>query len=271
MRPQLAMAAIFFLVIGSALSLLRPRGQRAGLPVSVTEHGSPTPDTAEVAAAAAAAAATASPAAAEANAESDVPAASAAFARGRGPAGDAITEKGGGSDGKGGDAARAALADARALRDRGGCPAAVGKLDAVAVAFPGTQAASDAMWDEAACYKQMGDTARAQQLYVALRSTGYRERANEQLATESKANVQGNAVAGRAVATPTVVAAAPAAAPPPAAAKPADPGGKADADAEAHNAGPAAARPAPRSAAGAPSPRAPAAPAKKVDPSNVGF
>src|SRR5262249_60072997 len=57
MRPQLAMAALFFLVIGSSLLLLRARPGTLG-PAYVTEPGSPAPDT-EVAATAAPPAATA--------------------------------------------------------------------------------------------------------------------------------------------------------------------------------------------------------------------
>src|SRR5580698_8357866 len=49
MRPQLAMAALFFLVIGSSLLLLRARPGTLG-PVSVTERGSPAPEPADVAA-----------------------------------------------------------------------------------------------------------------------------------------------------------------------------------------------------------------------------
>src|SRR5688572_1503761 len=42
MRPQLAMAALFFLVIGSSLILLRAKpGSVATAPVSITERGAP--------------------------------------------------------------------------------------------------------------------------------------------------------------------------------------------------------------------------------------
>src|SRR3954469_12959475 len=54
MRPQLAMAALFFLVIGSSLLLLRARPGTIGAPVRVTEHGAPTPEPPEAVAAAAA-------------------------------------------------------------------------------------------------------------------------------------------------------------------------------------------------------------------------
>ena len=112
------------------------------------------------------------------------------------------------------------------MRDASGCAAAVGRLDAVAVRFAGTQAAADAMWNEAACYKQMGNKDRAQQLWLALRSTGYRDRAQEELvAGDANLNNVGQ-VAGR------TVAAAPAPAPPPLAAKPT---AAAEASAAAHS------------------------------------
>src|SRR5262249_39208258 len=45
MRPQLAMAALFVLVIGSSLLLLRAKPGTAGLsPVRVTERGVPAPE-----------------------------------------------------------------------------------------------------------------------------------------------------------------------------------------------------------------------------------
>jgi len=261
MRPQLAMAAIFCLVIGSSLALLRARPGTVG-PVSVTEHGSPSPEPAEVAAAAPAA----PPAggvvggargAAATAAAADAPAASAP----EGVAGKAIATKGG-------DDARAALADARAVRDGSGCPAAVAKLDAVAVAFSGSQPAADAMWDEASCYKQMGEAQKAQQLFLALRSTGYRERAEQQLASsETNSNVQNRIAASPAAAAP----------PPPApvAAKAAARRAlMADdaAPAAAAGATPENAKAAKRPAAGATNPRAPAAPAPRAaSPSAAGF
>jgi hypothetical protein len=207
MRPQLAMAALFFLVIGSSLLLLRARPGTLG-PVSVTERGSPAPEPAEVAAGPHAAAA-APPAAMPTSA----PAATAVAGdfradregEKRGASADAPAAS---SKSAGGDEARAALADARAARDSTGCAAAVAKLDAVAVTFRGTQAASDAMWDEASCYKQMGEAQKAQEIYLALRSTGYRERAEAQLAAaESNSNVQNRSAAGP---LPAGVTAAPA-------------------------------------------------------------
>jgi hypothetical protein len=267
MRPQLAMAALFFLVLGSSVLVLRAKPGTVS-PLSVSEHGAPTPDREVAAAAPAAPAATASPAVAGGAPVEAVAAASAAGPRARAgdeaPADKALA-KGSADD------ARAALAAARAARDGAGCASAVAKLDAVAVTYAGTQAAADAMWDEATCLKEMGQTTRAQQIYLALRSTGYRDRAEQQLAADgaSNANVQNNAVAARA----------PAAAPPPAAALPsadatAAPSAVAEAARAQRAAGAAGAKAAaaPRPAPyGATNPRAPAAPAKRAIDSNAGF
>ena len=253
MRPQLAMAALFFLVIGSSLLLLRP--------VHVTESGAPAAAAAPApapTAAAAMAAATAAPAE-RAAAEPAIPGAYASAAP-RKDDGLAPKDKLGKNEQEGGDG-RAALTEARALRDGSGCGAAVAKLDEVAVRFSGTQAASDAMWDEATCYKQMGDRSRAQQIYLSLRSTGYRDRAQQELAAEDNNNV-GNAFQNQGGGT-RVGAATPAApaAPRAAMAAEADAEGKA-AETGRAGAGPGNAKAAKSPAAAAPNPKAPAAPAR---------
>lgn len=257
MRPQLAMAALFCLVIGSSLLLLRARPGTLG-PVRVTENGSPaaeavaeapTPAVAQAAPTATAAvpmevaAATASPHAEGAKGEGK--------ANADGPLDEAAKAKDSGAD------ARAALAEAIAQRDASGCAAAVGKLDAVAVRFAGTQAASDAMWAQASCYKQMGDRAKAQQLFLALRSTGYRDRAQAEL-SDANANMNNaqNQVAARA---------APRAAAPPSAAPAAPADAVADAERNRGGAGvPAGAKAAKR-------PAAPAAPKSKARPAPARF
>jgi hypothetical protein len=268
MRPQLAMAAVFVLVIGSSLLLLRAPPGSVQNAKRVTERGSPAAEPVELAPAATAAAAAQATAMASAPAEAVGGALAqneerSATRRAQGEA-DQDKAKPEGSAGE----ARTALAEARAAREASGCSGAVSKFDAVAVRFAGTQAAADAMWDEANCFKQMGDAARSQQLYMALRSTGYRDRAEAQLA---EANANANNMqnqAGRSA--PAAVAAAPAAAPPasppattaapPAALASAAPNEVAAKD-RAAGAGPAP-RAAPRPAAGAPNPRAPAAPAR---------
>jgi hypothetical protein len=257
MRPQLAMAAIFCLVIGSSLALLRARPGSLS-PVSVTEHGAPAPEPVEVAAAAhplPPADTPVPPPVAAAPAAAEAP----AFGGDPGVIGGVSGKSKGGADD-----ARAALAEARALRDSSGCAAAVPKLDAIAVTFSGTQPAADAMWDEATCYKQMGEAQKAQQLYLALRSTGYRDRAEQQLAS-SEAN---SAMQNQIAASPAAAAPPP---PAPVAARAASKAAKA-----ANNAfdAPAASSPnaAMRPAAGAPNPRAPAAPSPRAaSPKAAGF
>jgi hypothetical protein len=255
MRPQLAMAALFFLVIGSSLLLLRaPRGAIG--PVSVTERGAPMAERAAAPPPAAMAAATAAPAAAPDPAVAQRALADDAPAD-RSPAGKTKAGEPRKPSDEGGDDARAALADARATRDTAGCSAAVGKLDAVAVRFSGTQAAADAMWDEAACYKQMGDTQRAQQIYLSLRSTGYHDRAEQELAAIEANNPMSNVQSRVAGAAPRAAAPAPpAAGPQPAATAQAEVADRGGANA------PPAAKAMKKPAAGAPNPKMPAAPSK---------
>jgi hypothetical protein len=264
MRPQFAMAALFFLVIGSSLLLLRARPGTLG-PVAVSENGAPAPEAAAApqAAQAAASAAPAATAAPVTVALADEAAAGDRGAVERKAKGDEIGRpsdpqaKDKEAEGGGGDA-RAALAAALALRQTSGCSAAVAKLDEVAVRFAGTQSAAEAMWHEATCYKELGDRNRAQQLFLALRSTGYKERAQAELdeanASANVANAQQQIGGGRAggAARPAAPAAAPAS--PKRAAAKAD---RSYADGDEKNRGPGQAgppaqnaRPSPKAAAG---------------------
>ncbi|MEO7331081.1 MAG: zf-HC2 domain-containing protein [Minicystis sp.] len=230
MRPQLAMAALFFLVIGSSLLLLRGKPGSMGVAVRVSEKGAPAPEQAG----AMPPSATASPdpqayavapilaaPTAVAAAGAERPLEQQQIAEGRGQGDDrakadmekAPADKAASADK---DAARTALADARSVRDTSGCAAAVSKYDEVGVRFPGTGAAADAMWDAASCYKSMGDTAKARELYLALQSGSYKERAAQELASLDAAlgngNMAQNQVAARAPAPKPI--APPAAAPP---------------------------------------------------------
>lgn len=242
MRPQLAMAALFFLVIGSSLLLLRAKpGQRATA-MRVTEHGAPAADDGPAAAAAptAVAQATALPASPADNAGAEAPAEASRGralakagdgeeqAESRREAKDAELEKAK-QKGDGADPAHEALADARATRDQSGCAAAVAKLDQVGAKFQGTSAAADAMWEAAACYKSMGDTAKAHQLWLALKgSDGYKDRAQGELAAESAAalNNSNQSPGQQAVAAAPVARAAPPAPPPTTTAAPSASDGK---------------------------------------------
>jgi hypothetical protein len=244
MRPQLAMAALFFLVIGSSMLLLRARpGSMAVAPVRVTERGTPAADPVAQAGAAPAPAAPAATAVAAADVDKEKDGLLGGASGAKGDAKERARADEG--DGQGADPARQALKDARGVRDQSGCSAAVKAFDAVGAKFPGTSAAADAMWDEAACYKSMGDGARARELWAALRQTSYGGRAEQELLAENNSNQLGNQSPAR------VASKAPAAtAPPPVAAADAKPGEvaaapTAAASARATSAGKAQAAPAP--------------------------
>jgi hypothetical protein len=238
MRPQLAMAALFFLVIGSSLLLLRAKPGTVGAPVRVTENGIPAPEQAEAPATvplaapppvAAAPSIAAAPTAAPASADEAAADGQLALAEARGReevSKDAAKEAKGAkekdreaskSDKADRESAQLALSDARSVRDTSGCAAAVSKFDEVGTRFPGTGSAADAMWDAAACHKSMGELDKARQLYLALKSIdSYRERAEQELTTESNVGSAQNQMAARA---PKAAARPAAASAPPAAAK----------------------------------------------------
>jgi hypothetical protein len=222
MRPQLAMAALFFLVIGSSLLLLRAKpGTNGFAPVRVTERGAPAIEAESPAAAAAAVAPSpAAFAAAPTATINDVQQAAEGATLAREKSADT---------GKPADkeAAKLALADARTVRDSAGCAAAVSKYDEIGARFPGSGAAADAMWEAASCYRSMGDAGKARELYLALESVGsYHDRAAQQLAADGDTTGLNNAqnqvatrsAAGAAGGKMPMAAPAPAAAPPVAAA-----------------------------------------------------
>jgi hypothetical protein len=235
MRPQLAMAALLLLVIGSSLVFLRARpGDRDS--VLVTEHGVPesdsdsvtivpmSPDREAPAAHGAALAASAE------NRDKSPPSASAQAAAGE-PEDrqsayesamvlfrdrrydearqqfEAVAAKGGS------EAAEAALYAAQSEKNSNGCSAAAGLFDQVPGRFPGTRAGYEATWQAAECYETLGESENARRSYQALLDDPtYAERAKAALAQLDRA--EGNvAVAARK-------AAAKAEAPPPAAAAP---------------------------------------------------
>ncbi|MGK3991713.1 zf-HC2 domain-containing protein [Sorangium sp. So ce1024] len=171
MRPQLAMAALFVLVIGSSLLLLRPKTGVA--PVRVTEWGQPAFDQHEAPSVAAPAAAEEGDGRRPAEAKASEPPRAAEAAKEKSARAAVAPE----------DSASAALRDAQTLQRKSGCAAAVGKLDEIGVRHPGTPAAHAAMWEAARCYQAAGDTERARELLLALRSTkGYGDRAEQMLA-----------------------------------------------------------------------------------------
>ncbi len=225
MRPQLAMAALFFLVIGSSLLLLRAKpGTNGFAPVRVTERGAPAIESESPAATAAAAAPPAAFAAAPAPSINDAP---QAVAEGATLAKEKAADTAKPADR---EAARLALTDARTVRDSAGCAAAVSKYDEIGARFPGSGAAADAMWDAASCYRSMGDAGKARELYLALESVGsYHDRAAQQLAADGDSSGLNNAqnqVAARSAAG-AAGGKMPAAAPAPAAPPPVDAAAKA--------------------------------------------
>ncbi|CAN96112.1 MULTISPECIES: zf-HC2 domain-containing protein [Sorangium] len=207
MRPQLAMAALFVLVIGSSLLLLRPKTGVA--PVRVTEWGQPAsldqheaPRTAAPAPAAVVMQEGDGRRSAEAKAN-DAPRAEAAKEKSARASASASPD----------DGASAALHEAQALQRKSGCAAAVGKLDEVGAQYPGTPSAHAAMWEAARCYQASGDTAKARELLLALRSAkGYGDRAEQQLA-DLEANAAGAQAQNSAPAAAAPAAAARRAAP----------------------------------------------------------
>jgi hypothetical protein len=209
MRPQLSMAALLLLMIGSSLLVLRshPSDRDQG---RVKESGVPEIEGEAPAGVAgpghpqAAASAFASPPARDERAF-NAPARAAAPAPE--PAGvkskrSAALEA---SDG----AASVALSAAQALRQSSGCAAAAPRFEEVASRFPGSSVSHDATWQAAECYRELGLRDRAERGYRELAQTpGYEERAQVALGALAPETV---AVArGRAAAKPAAAAAPPA-------------------------------------------------------------
>src|SRR5262249_54127532 len=94
------------------------------------------------------------------------------------------------------------------------------KFDEVGARFPATAVAADAMWEEASCYKSMGQAAKARELLLALKANAaYRDRVEQELAGDNNNPVQNQMAArGRAYAPPPPPPPARAAPPPPQAA-----------------------------------------------------
>lgn len=184
MRPQVAMAVLLMMMVGSSLLLLRARPAGPGA-VKITQEGAPHSDEAAPPppAAARAAAAPSAEAPTEA-AREDAAYASAMddYRAKRWPAavrGFDIVASGGGAN-----SGLAALYAARATRFASGCGAAIERFDAVASRYVGTPVAVEAMWDSAICYRELGNVDHARQLFTAMRRhASYAERAERELST----------------------------------------------------------------------------------------
>jgi len=273
MRPQLAMAALLLLAIGSGLVFFRQRPNDRDT-VSVTERGvaesdpeqisvlprldseapasptprpslaaAPSPLAKELASAtrngmAVAPAATAAPAEARDGEDSVYQAALAAYHAGRYREArqqfESVVAQGGG------DAARAAYYAALSAKAGEGCGSAATLFDQVSQHYPGTGAGYDATWEAAGCYSTLGDTERARRSYQALLDeASYGARATAALAQLDRADGPTPASAPVPVAARKSAASAPAAAAP---AKPAAAAGgavKAEPEPSKSKAGPA--------------------------------
>lgn len=175
MRPQLAMAALFMLVVGSSMLLLRARPGTVGAPVQVTERGEPSPAAPPAAQEAPAKGRSArtlesesgkaesdgkAAAADRSNADKDrfaapveepgapAPAAATAEAQlgGPGAAASAAAPSGGSS----GDAQQA-LAAARESRNKNGCVDAIGRYKDLEKRYPDTKEAEVASREAGEC------------------------------------------------------------------------------------------------------------------------
>jgi thioredoxin-like negative regulator of GroEL len=213
MRPQLAMAALLLLAIGSGLIFLRGSpGDRER--VQVTERGAPEGDSDSVAIMPVPAAEPAPAGAPKASAaaslkvdlsdtkgeanegDSAYDMAMAAFRDGRyGEARrqfDDVAQRGGAQ------AAEAALYAAQSAKIGEGCAVAVSLFDQVPTRYPGTRFGYDATWQAAGCYDTLGDTERAKRSYQALLDDPtYGERAKMSLAQLERADGQPVEVAAR--------------------------------------------------------------------------
>jgi hypothetical protein len=218
MRPQLAMAALLLLMIGSSLLLVRgrPGAGQVGV-VRVTEQGVPEREHGDYAASPSLGALPphdterarrAAPAAARAEAESAardraeldtpqaVPPVAAASEASRSTEYDeamALYEAKDFSKAQrafdslvaqgGPEASQAALYAAKSARASTGCGAALPKFDGVVTRYGNTTAAVQARWEAAECAKRLGNYDRARQVLADLRNIeGQRDRADHELA-----------------------------------------------------------------------------------------
>lgn len=245
MRPQLAMAALLLLLIGSSLLLIRARPGETEA-ISVTERGVPESEGASVAIVPAAPLAAEEPsrsakrsanddgsddqrlAAQKTKQLDDSPGAPLAEGKAEAPgrAGTddtfelAMSEYRNGNwvaaqagfdriETRGGaNAAQAALFSAQAVRNAAGCTTAAPKFETVSTRYRASAIASDARWQAADCFRATGQLDRARKHYQALLGQpGYDTRARKALAQIDEATPR---PAATAEAVPPKAAAKPA-------------------------------------------------------------
>jgi hypothetical protein len=215
MRPQLAMAAVLLLMIGTSLVFVRVGPGRHDK-VAVTELGTPAPDapsgespangprvvTGDAYEAEGAEARAAAPAGAAAPGESEVGAASyadamAAYQAGRYAEAERLF---GEVAARGGErAAAAALHEGHAARNGSGCQRAAALYDGVTALYAGTTVADEAAWHAASCYQSLGQVDRARAHLAALAERpAFEARAAAVLAELEQRGASGDAVAAGA-------------------------------------------------------------------------
>ena len=219
MRPQLAMAALLVLVIGSSILLLRARpatvavtaskeDRPAAAPVAQTTPTSAPSDQQPAAPEAVAGRAeqAARPGAGRNAAPSATASAAAALAAGEVD----VTYERGVRNYRGGNfsearrdltlvsntsnakAASASLYLARAVRAESHCAAAIPYYRALRSRFAKSAAAADATWEQADCHRQLGQRAEARKLLIALtKDRTYGARAAHELRAEGEAGGSG--------------------------------------------------------------------------------
>lgn len=93
------------------------------------------------------------------------------------------------ANGGGGNGGLAALYAARSARYSSGCLAALPRFDAIANRQVGSSTATEATWETAVCYRELGQLERARQLFGTLRRVaGYRDRVEKELTALEQRN-----------------------------------------------------------------------------------
>lgn len=191
MRPQTAMAAVAFLMIGSSVFFLRARPEQGssarvhvierGVPDHRDEIESPPPTlaTADLRLAQEHALGMAAPATPSTATRREVPkpapakgpdayaAAIALYEEGQYAA--AIGKLDAIADSRGENAASAALYAAKSVQAESGCDEALPRYEAIASRFANGEVAGEALFAAASCHKSLGSPDKARAIYVALR------------------------------------------------------------------------------------------------------
>jgi TolA-binding protein len=201
MRPQIAMAAILLLMIGSSLMFIRTSPTDAGK-ISVTEQGTPhaeTPEAAPPLSAPLMFEKVGSPSDFNDVEDDDAPDTSSkgadpgedgsrrayaeamsAYQDGRYAEAERLFSEL--ASGGGAQAPSAALHEGHAARNGSGCGTAAALYDAIAARYSGSTVGSEASWHAASCYRALGQDRRAAAHYEGLmKQSAYASRAKQAL------------------------------------------------------------------------------------------